>query len=244
MSASNEALFVGVDAHGSLSKPFFIATLSFNTKGNICLNGVERLNGVEKAVEFVLQTNPSVVAIDAPQPLCDKAHEVTFEEGFKACEWAKRGLRECERQLVKQFGIRCFPTTPTTFASFRQLILTGWKLYAELTRHNYRIADGMRSERHERWLIEVYPHATFSALSRVKLHPKTRLIGRMQRVNILKRYIPNLVKRLRKMPPCDDELDSIAAALTAYLWWRGECIILGSPHEGGCLVIPKGARDI
>lgn len=237
-SAPNESVFVGVDVHGSVKKPFFVAVLSYGVKGSARLGCVERLNGVDKTVDFIVGINPCVIAIDAPQPLCDEAHNVPFEESFKACKrW--QGLRECERQLIRCLNIRCFPTTPTTFGSFKKLIRTGWELYAELMRHSYRIANGECNDRHGRWLIEVYPHATFAMLSHEKLLPKTKAVGRMQRVRILERYIPDIAKHFKKMLPCADELDSIAAALTAFLWWRGDCIVLGSPSEGGCLIIPK-----
>lgn len=234
-----ESVFVGVDVHSSATKPFFAAVLSYGAEGSVQLGCVERLNGVDNAVKFIIGINPCVVAIDAPQPLCDGAHKMPFGKSFKACKWSEQGLRECERQLIRRFNIRCFPTTPTTFGSFKKLIRIGWELYAELVHHGYRIANGECSDRCGRWLIEVYPHATFTMLAHEKLLPKAKAAGRVQRVGILERCIPDIAEHFQKMPPCVDELDSIAAALTAFLWWRGDCIVLGSQSEGGCLVIPK-----
>ncbi|MCS7253238.1 MAG: DUF429 domain-containing protein [Armatimonadota bacterium] len=236
-SVSFGGAFVGVDVPGSETKPFFVAVL-ISTEEKAHLISVEQLIGLERAIDFILQNKPCAIAIDAPQPLCSRAHELQFEEFFKACGWARNGLRECERELIQRFKIRCFPTTPTTFASFRRLILIGWRLYAKLISHGYRIAKGKRRGKLERWLIEVYPHATFVMLAGSKLHPKAKAIGRAQRLAILERYISGIL-RPQRITRCADELDAIAAALTAFLWWHGKCIILGSPKKGGCLVIPK-----
>lgn len=241
MNKEGKQTFIGVDVPASSQGWFFTAVIALHG-ADASLQSSGRIRGLKESVKFILQYNPCVVAIDAPQPLKKDAHSLPFESAFEGCKWVANGLRPCERQLVSQFGIRCFPTTPTTFPSFRQLIVTGWALYKALMRYGYCIASGKRTDENKRWLIEVYPHAAFVVLSGERLAPKARTTGRMERLAILQRYIANIKERIHRLPPSADELDAIVAALTAWLWWQGKCVVLGDSHEGGCLIIPEEQR--
>jgi predicted nuclease with RNAse H fold len=231
-----EVVVGGIDVHASDRKSLFVAVVHLCDCGSLRLQRVERLKGIAQVVGLMLESKAVAVGIDAPQPL--SAMRVGSYETLTAeSSLASGGMRACERELIRKYGIRCFPTTPTTFASFKKLILAGWQLYFSLMQSGFKIA--VKGKRRKRSLIEVYPHATFALLSREKLASKNTQFGRMQRFAILEQHIGGLDRFFGDRLPNADELDAIASALTACLWWRGRCEALGGYDGKGYLFVPK-----
>jgi len=231
-----EVIVAGIDVHASDRKPFFVAVLRLCSCGAVYLQRVERLKGIAQVVELMLESRAVAVGIDAPQPP-NTTYAGSPEIAITEDAFASGGMRACERELLQKYGIRCFPTTPTTFTSFKKLILVGWRLYFALMRSGFKVA--VKGKRRRRCLIEVYPHATFVLLSEKKLASKNKLLGRAQRFAILRQYIDALDSFFNGRLPSADELDAVAAALTACFWWHDRCEALGGCDSKGYLFVPK-----
>lgn len=248
----NEPIYVGVDVPAGDAKPFFIAVLRSANDGCARLLAIASRETIEETLKYILSHGAHIVAIDAPQLWCFGCEIVnsTFSLHFPRDGWDGAGncMRPCERELWQRFRIPCFPTTATTFYWFRKLILRGWQLYAEFLKRGYHIATHVPNCIEEasphRWLLEVYPHATYKLLSAEQLHQKRTVAGRRQRIMILQRYINNIREHFYKRIPTPDENDALAAAITGFLWSRGKCIALGVATKGGCLFVPCNSRRI
>lgn len=115
-----------------------------------------------------------------------------------------------------------------------------------LTRQAWAIApkikevDDLITPAHQSWVCEIHPEVCFwffSGRTAMQYKKKSKL-GRNDRIEVLKRHLPNIEKCLLSRPrgvAADDLLDPAVAALTARRWLRGEVARVCEPelnHRG------------
>ena len=84
-------------------------------------------------------------------------------------------------------------------------------------------------------VVEVHPELSLRALGRTAvLPPKRSAAGRAARLEVLRRWLPDLTlpARLPGRAGADDCLDAVAAAWSAARWLRGEARVLGGELDG------------
>ncbi|MBC7375062.1 MAG: DUF429 domain-containing protein [Frankiales bacterium] len=83
-------------------------------------------------------------------------------------------------------------------------------------------------------VIEVHPEVSLRRLGGVELPPKRKVAGRTARLELLRRWLPDLALPTplpgRARP--DDCLDAVACAWTGARWLRGEAEVLGDEVDG------------
>ena len=129
MQKSKTLTIVGIDLAGSPHRNTGICSLSGST--------VKKWNTVysdKEILRFVDETQPDLVAIDAPLNLPPGRKTIEDRNG--------EHFRPCDRELLKR-GIRFFPIT---LGPMRSLTLRGISLKKKLVRRRYRV-------------IEMYPGA-------------------------------------------------------------------------------------
>jgi predicted RNase H-like nuclease len=83
-------------------------------------------------------------------------------------------------------------------------------------------------------VVEVHPEVSLRRLGGRPLPPKRTVAGRLARLEVLRRWLPDLtvpVPRPGRAAP-DDCLDAVACAWTAARWQCGEAEVLGDEVDG------------
>lgn len=83
-------------------------------------------------------------------------------------------------------------------------------------------------------VVEVHPEVSLRALARVgTLPPKRSAAGRAARLEVLRRWLPDLAlpERLPGRATAADCLDAVAAAWSASRWLAGEALVLGDERD-------------
>jgi len=169
----------------------------------------------QEIMDQVKRFSPSVVGIDAPLTL---PFGLDCLEELCPCQTASslKG-RQCERALAR-LGIGCYFTTKRSI--IKPMVYRGMALRRVLEGQAYCV-------------IEVYPHA-----SKVRLfgHRTPRKKGsrgsRAVLQSLLGALIANLAAFAQGRILGHDELDSLLAAYTAWLYGRGGAEAVGEPEEG------------
>jgi predicted nuclease with RNAse H fold len=165
-----------------------LAALPKNQTGMAVFNGryfCQTAYCDEEILRFIIDAQPSVVAIDAPLTL--PRGRCCFDDS--CC--GTRKIRECDRALIRM-GYRVFPPG---FSFMKQLTLRGKALRERLESTGFVV---------------------------IEVHPRTskRILG-IERFDASKN---------------EHESDACAAALTAFLYDRDECIEVGD--DEGVIIIP------
>jgi predicted RNase H-like nuclease len=85
----------------------------------------------------------------------------------------------------------------------------------------------------EHRVIEVHPEVSLRRLGGVPLPPKRTRAGRLARLDLLRRWLPDLdlPRPLPGRAQPDDCLDAVACAWTATRWARGQAEVLGDETD-------------
>ncbi len=84
----------------------------------------------------------------------------------------------------------------------------------------------MITPKHQSWDYEVHPEVSFWRLNnrRPMVHRKSRVVGRLERLLLLKRQFPEIEQYVTERPAgvgVDDLLDAAVAAWTGLRIWQG-----------------------
>ena len=189
---------------------------------------------MEHVLAFVAGHEKAIVAVNAPQAPNrrmmldpDVRRKYNLRPGRET--WGK--WRVCEFEL-RRSNIRLY-NTPATEDAARRWMKNGFKLFRRLEEMGY-IQYFLEQELAPRSMLEVQPHAAFTAMLGVRPFLKRTIEGRMQRQLVL--YVegldvPNPLHALEeitqhhllsgRLPLADlyeqEQLDALVAAYTAYL---------------------------
>ncbi len=241
-------VFIGVDLTAG-ARP--ITHVVLNARRDIVAQGDTDFDG---AVEAISQYPRAVCAIDAPQGhnaglMADPDYRRGL--GLRAHSARYRTYRVCEYELRRRgIGLYNTPPDPGSAPAWMQ---AGWRFYAALRAAGFMIwpADGPRQ------MMEVHPHASFTAVLARRPLKKTALEGRLQRQVALYRAgvgVPDPIMALEELTPHrllmgdlrmggllydHDTLDAAAAAYTAWLaaTHPEQVTAAGDPDEG-TIVVP------
>jgi len=166
----------------------------------------------EEIAAFVKKYPARIVGIDAPLTVKNK-----------------NGARECDRLLLKKYGIPAYPANRKWFKRAFGGV-RGEKLVPKLG------ASGA--------VMEVYPYATLKILlGEIPAYKKGRKKERVKGFSKLGLNLNSKMK-LKELTQLADLLDAAVAAYTVYLYWKygdAGCEILGDT-ENGFILIPKSIR--
>ncbi|QGQ23939.1 DUF429 domain-containing protein [Gimesia benthica] len=179
--------------------------------------------------DHVKSVKSSLVCIDGP---CDTNGPRLLSNISKG--WDKNacsGIRECERRLFRE-GVGLFWTTQNTVMKFEGA--SRW-----IARSIILFSEYPKIKK-----IETHPHGVFTFLWHLlgnKGTPpkKTKPEGRMARIDLLQKFIPDLNCDLLKD---HDSVDAAAAALVAALHRCGLTKPFGSEGDGGQIWMPDCNR--
>jgi len=215
--SNKRSIFIGID----LSDPFA-------KRGRPCTRATIRsnLNCIFDEWEYDLTGNQIVpdnilpiqflVAIDGPQGLA----------GNPECT-----MRLSERQLgTAGKSPYAFRPIGQPYAGFVQGSV---KLFYSLSKSQRFQLYGLKNEKVDTNLIEVYPGAAWPVISGHRLQNKKLLAGRQSRYELLMRMgIKFSPKYTIEVPPTHDQLDAAIAAYVAYLFTIGKTMECGQdPFE-------------
>lgn len=163
----------------------------------------------------------AVLAIDVPIGLLD-------------------GPRRCDRSARKLLG---FPRCTSVFSppcrgalsqsdyahasqtnltrTLRRLTIQAWAITPKIK----HLDDVIRPE-HQAWVYEVHPEVSFWCLNNCTpmAHSKSRVVGRVERLSLLKRQFPEIERHVSERPNgvrIDDLLDAAVAAWSGMRIWQG-----------------------
>ena len=126
------------------------------------------------------------------------------------------------REIERALGRERVPTLAT--ALIKVLARRGIALAARLRSHGFEV-------------LESYPYATLRILG-LPATGKRSKAGRQLIGDALAPLVPGLAG----LDPTEHELDAVVCALTADLWLRGRCRLVGDPAEG-LMVVPMRAPE-
>lgn len=237
---------LGVDIPGNrVGKPFHCAHLLFSLseegdgepysetfQEKPYLKQIRPLPTPSTVAHYAQEIQALVVAVDCPLPP-GATFSKKFRENFPP-DWPK--VRPAEAELRKR-GYSYFPTTPTTFRAFQEMLLKGWELYWELSARGYSLEGDRRAG--ACWAIEVYPFSAFEELKGAEgnFPRKTTREGRAERQRLLGRRI----KGVPSPEDCllsADTLDALVCALTGWFFLQGQTRALGLHQVGGPIHLP------
>lgn len=163
----------------------------------------------------------AVLAIDIPIGLlngprrCDSSARKLL--GFPRCTSVfsppcRDGLSEADYAHASQTNL-----TRTQ----RRLTIQAWAIAPKIKQ-----LDDMITPEHQSWVYEVHPEVSFWCLNNHKpmAHSKSRAVGRLERLSLLKEQFPNIERHVAERPAgvgVDDLLDSAVAAWTGLRIWQG-----------------------
>lgn len=235
--------FIGIDPTAG-KRPFVYAALDGDLR-MLALGQGEK----DEVLAFVAGQRQAVVAVCAPRrPNLRVMERPEVREQLtpqpKPGRWTNFRLAE---YLLRQHNIR-IPKTPRQEKDCPNWMRMGFKIYRRLEEQGYKPYP---SEGDLHQSVEVYPHASYTALLGLPPFPKHSLEGRLQRQMVLyeqkinvpdpMRFFEEITRHrlLRGLLPEEGvftpgELDALVAAFTA---WRAalhpdEVICLGHPEEG------------
>jgi predicted nuclease with RNAse H fold len=240
-----EPVYLGINP-SSGTKPFHFAALSDKLRIVASYQG-----DMEGVLAFAAGLQSGVAAVDAPASLSRSSMgrpdlRARFGLPAESRTWARWKLGEYE---LRRRNIRLY-RTPTESRQAPAWMRQGMQLHARLRKIGFEPYDG-KGGRADRALLEVNPHACFTALLRRRPFAKQSLEGRMQRQLVL--YLegvdlPNPLEALEEITrhhllsgqlPLSDllshqALDALMAAYTACLAARqpDRTMQLGDPSEG------------
>ncbi len=238
-----ESAYLGIDPTAG-RKPFAYAALDMYMH----LAALGR-GSLDEVLAFIAGQRQAIVAVCAPRRPCQHLMEQDevrdkLNPPPRPGRWMNFRLAE---YLLRQHRISCYKT-PSDEKACPNWMKMGFHLYQRLERMGYKAypAEGSAMQ----WL-EVYPHASFSALLGQIPLPKNTLEGRLQRQLVLHKEkidLPNPVEFLKGLNarsllsgalPLDKlynqgELDALVAAYTA---WKAanqpkEITAVGDASEG------------
>lgn len=126
----------GIDLAGSPKRNTGICILRGNT-----VTRWDTVHGDQEIFQFVDDTKPDLIAIDAPLNLPPGRRTIEDRNG--------EHFRPCDRALLKR-GIRFFPIT---FGPMRSLTLRGISLKKKLNRRGYRVIEMYPGAAQDVWKI-------------------------------------------------------------------------------------------
>jgi hypothetical protein len=238
-----EPVYLGVNP-SSGSKPFHFAALSDNLRIVASYQG-----DMQGVLAFAAGLQSGAVAVDSPAGLSRASMGRTenrerFGLPFGSRTWSRWKLGEYE---LRRRNIRLY-RTPTEKRLAPPWMRLGMQLHARLRELGFVPYDGADGGR---VVLEVIPHACYTALLRRRPFAKQSLEGRMQRQLVLHLEgvdLPNPLEALEEVTrhhllsgqlPLSDlfshqALDALMAAYTAYLAARQpeRMLQLGDPEEG------------
>lgn len=195
---------------------------------------------VGQLVEWVVDLDPIVVAIDAPQAfnrhLPKGADGVPKPPRSRVCDWElrRRGIR-----LYQVPGRDEWAGWP---AAQKGWMAVGFDLFDRLRKHGFErpTTPGMPgSLGAARAVLEVYPHASFAALLGRIPAQKTTRTGVKERIQLLRQHGIDWDFYFDH-----DSLDALAAALTGWRYVQGLACGLGAEREGLIwMPVPELAED-
>ncbi len=167
-----------------------------------------------------------------------------------------RGVRECDRALLKQRGIPSYPASrdrlTNVFGGIR-----GEKIVSRLSETEIRLRDRIEPRRKTKAALEVYPHASMFALFGRRINYKRgakreRIAGMKEFIRQIQKLKPKIYlsektfsinpkSTISELKLTADLLDALLAAYTALLLWKygnKRCEIFGDA-ERGFVVVPR-----
>ncbi len=239
--------FIGIDPTAG-KRPITYAALDENLK--LLSLGEGSLDDV---VAFMAGQQHAYTAISAPrQPNTGIMAKPEIRQALSPTPQPGRwvNFRLCE-YLLRQHNLH-IPRTPAMGEATPNWMLMGYHLYQRLEGFGYR---PFGSGTAERYTLEIYPHASFSAMLGILPFHKASLEGRLQRQLILfdaNLEIPDPMhffeeitrsRLMRGILPAailytSAELDALVAAYTAWMCARhpDQVSVFGDPDEGQILV--------
>lgn len=244
----NRMTFIGIDPTAG-NRPLAYAALDDQLQLLALGEG-----SLEDIVAFTAGQQAAFVAVCAPRrPNTGVMAQAEVRQSLSPVPSPGRWLnfRLCE-YLLRQHNLH-IPQTPSQAESAPGWMQRGFLLYQRLQDVGY---VDFPAEGHERQVMEVYPHASYSALLERLPFPKNSLEGRLQRQMILfelqvrlpdpMRFFEEItrIRLLRGILPGEYlytamELDALAGAYTAWLAAQDaqKICLVGDPYEG-LLVLP------
>lgn len=243
MMLFNRMTFIGIDPTAG-KRPLTYAALDDQLQ--LLALG---LGNLDEVVAFSAGQQSAFVAICAPRRLntgvmADDEIRQTLSPRPAPGRWVN--FRLCEF-LLRQHNLR-IPQTPSNEKKAPNWMKKGFRLYDRLAEVGY---EEFPSEERERQVMEVYPHACYSALLERLPFTKNSLEGRLQRQMVLydlqvqvpdpMRFFEEItrIRLLRGILPTDYlystmELDALVGAYTAWLAARDfqKISLVGDPQEG------------
>jgi hypothetical protein len=208
---------------------------------------------LEDVVAFAAGQQQVVAAICAPRRpntgiMSDEKFRQTLSPPLPPGRWMN--FRVCE-YLLRQHNLH-IPRTPRNGEKIPGWMENGFKLFQRLDELGFQ---PLQNDGTDHQTIEIYPHASFSALLGKKPFPKNTIEGRIQRQLILfdlKMNVPDPMlffeeitrsRLLRGFLPTEGlfnpgELDALAGAYTAWLTRHrpGDIQRFGDKQEGEILL--------
>jgi len=215
--SNKRSIFIGIDLSDPFAKhkrPCTRATIGSNLnctfdEWEYDLTGNQIVPDTILPIQFVL-------AIDGPQGLASNS-ECT--------------MRLADRKLgTAGKSPYAFPPIGQPYAGFVQGSV---KLFYSLNKSQHFQLYGLKNEKVDTNLIEVYPGAAWPVFSGHRLQKKRLLAGRKSRYELLMRIgIKFSPKFTIEVPPTHDQLDAAIAAFIAYLFSIGKTTEYGqNPFE-------------
>lgn len=222
----------------------------------VALDGEQRLiargsSSLEDALAFIGGHEAVIVAVDSPQGGSNgllKQSELRERYDLAPSGDTWRNWRLCDFELRRRNIRLVNPATLERIAS--SWVQTGYRLYKRLAEMGFRFFQVGESPARQ-LMLEVQPHAVYTALLKRQPFPKDTLEGRLQRQLVLfleGLEIPNPMRSLeeitrhhllrgdlplRELYP-QEHLDALAAAYTAFLvgTHTDRVTQVGDPEEG------------
>jgi predicted nuclease with RNAse H fold len=197
---------LGVDLAGLPTNPSGIAVL--DRRRLMHLQSVE----TDEAIREIARSlgRRTVIAINAPLTL--PSGRCCLDDDCRCRHDPGTRSREVERALARER----VPTLATA-------------LIKVLARRGIALAESLRRDGFE--VLETYPFATLRLLDLPATGKRSRA-GRQRIGEAVSWFVPGLAG----LDPSEHELDAVVCALTADLWLRGQCRLVGDPAEGQMVV--------
>ncbi len=246
----NQTTFLGIDPTAGKRPLTYVAI-------NQELNVLSISHGdIEEAMAFIAGQAGAVVAICAPShPNMGLMQQEEVRQKLvpppRLGRWTN--YRVAEYQLRRRHIT--IPQTPSEESNCPRWMQMGFKIFRRINKLGYR---PFPSDDTQNQYLEVYPHASYTALLGKNPYLKHSLEGRLQRQLILYENNINIADPMRFLEeitrhriitgslPLDfllstEELDALVAAFTA--WWMvnrpDQSTSVGDPQEG-LVYIPTG----
>jgi predicted RNase H-like nuclease len=244
----NRMTFIGIDPTAG-NRPLVYAALDVNLQ--LLALGEGSLDDI---VAFTAGQQAAFVAVSAPRrPNIGLMAKEEIRQALIPRPTPGRwvNFRLCEF-ILRQHNLH-IPQTPAVEKKAKNWMRVGFRLFSRLEEVGYA---AFPQEGRERQVMEVYPHASYSALLERLPFPKNTLEGRLQRQMVLfdiqlqvpdpMRFFEEItrIRLLRGILPTENlystmELDALVGAYTAWLAARDQdkISLVGDPQEG-VIVLP------